>query len=138
MSKYYRSFTEVNINKAENNDSGNSTENNTTTTTDGNSYSTANKADNLGTRDDVKKAVGDNATKEQLDTFKNNMNDWLKYYSAILGAKLSFGQTCYKDYMTIIRAHVRTYAKPEDADATQNKKTTADNTDIPKKETPAQ
>jgi len=99
-----------------------------------NAYAT-NTADNrVGSRDDVKKAAadqGENLTKEQLETLKENLQDLLSKSSAVMGAKLTFGQSCFKDYMKIIRAHVRMYSNEGKKNDPENKTTPNKNTDTP-------
>ena len=103
-----------------------------------NAYKSKADDENLGGKDEVKKAITDKDTinKDHLDNLKKKMQNDLNYYSAIFGAKLSFGQICYKDYMKIIRAHVRMYAKNDVASDSSNKTNEPTNTDIPKKEEP--
>ena len=67
--------------------------------------------------------------KEELKSQKEFATNFLNYASAILGAKLSFGEEAYRDYMKIIRAHVRMYANNENAKNAANNTTAPENTD---------
>ena len=104
-------------------------------------YKTKSDDEQLGEKN-AKKSVNDaildkdKTTQDHLDNLKKKMQNDLNYYSAIFGAKLSFGQICYKDYMKIIRAHVRMYTKNDVASDSSNKTNEPTNTDIPKKEEP--
>ena len=78
------------------------------------------------------------SSEEELKNLKENSNKGLNMASAILGAKITFGENCYKDYMKIIRAHVRYYSRSEADKDTTNKKETETNTDVPEKAKPAE
>lgn len=125
-----------------------SSETNTSTTSNGTTVNTTNSSYSQVNKDD-KNAINQDAKdgKEKIDTIKNDENStaeqkknelqkmkengtyFLNYASAILGAKISFGEAAYKDYMKIIRAHVRMYAKNEEATNSGNNTTAPNNTD---------
>ena len=123
------------------NTGGNSgTDTNNPSSTGGNKYSQTSKedketVDNINKQQkadvDVVKNSNEDADKKktELNKQKEFATGFLNYASAILGAKLSFGEEAYKDYMKIIRAHVRTYAKNDNATDTANNTTAPENTD---------
>ncbi len=107
----------------------------------GNKYSQTAKDDKEALQNDAKQ------NKENIDAVKNDENkeadqkkdelavkrelatSFLNYASSIIGAKLTFGEEAYKDYMKIIRAHVRMYANNEKANDVANSTTAPENTD---------
>lgn len=118
-----------------------------TGTTNQNSYSSTSKSDNEiqknefeKVRDDANKVASANASNEDkkkaLSLLKEVASEYLNYASAILGAKLTFGEEAYKDYMKIIKAHVSMYSNPETKENTANKTTPEKNTDVEQRATP--
>ena len=138
-------------------DKGTSTTSNSTTsasvstgTTNQNAYSSVSKTDAKGQESDLSvskqaadqvannKDTGAEEKKNQLAYMKELASEYLNYASAILGAKLTFGEEAYKDYMKIIRAHVSMYSNPETEKNAANKTTPEKNTDVEQRATPNQ
>lgn len=119
------STTAYSLNTGTNNQ--NQTQNNTTDQSQTqNNNNTTNQTQNQG------KLNGntDGLSKEEIDNIKENVTQSLTFYSAILGAKLTFGQIAYKDYMKIMKAHVSTYTNPEKVNDAKTNADTRNNTDV--------
>lgn len=135
--KFNNIFTEENKSAKINVGSPEGDKNDGTSDTNKNAYTTDSK-DGDGERtvsNDRIKDIASDSTKTELDFLKKNLNESLNAGSAMLGAKITFGENCYKDYMKIIRAHVRMYAKASELKSPDNKTQAPENTDV-KKEKP--